>query len=106
MGSFRRMERKAGEWGTRSMIMMGLTRAGRVGGVVAGLALAAATALGAEIRLTGAGATFPAPLYKKWVVEFEGTPAGKEVKIDYNSIGSGGGVKAITDKTVAFGASD
>jgi phosphate transport system substrate-binding protein len=86
--------------------MMGMKRAGGLMGVVAGLALVAATAVGAEIRLTGAGATFPAPLYKKWVVEFEKAPGGTDVKIDYNSIGSGGGIKAITDKTVAFGASD
>lgn len=72
-----------------------------------GLALAATMAGSvamANVRLTGAGATFPAPLYKKWVVEFE--KADPAVKIDYNSIGSGGGIKAITDKTVAFGASD
>lgn len=58
----------------------------------------------AEIRLSGAGATFPAPLYTKWVVEYQ--KANPQIKIDYRSIGSGGGIKAITDKTVAFGASD
>lgn len=78
---------------------------GLVGAAIAGLGIAAG-AFGAETRLTGAGATFPAPLYKKWVVDFEKAPAGKDVKIDYNSIGSGGGIKAITDKTVAFGATD
>lgn len=78
---------------------------GLVGGALAGLSIAVG-ALGAETRLTGAGATFPAPLYKKWVVDFETAPGGKDVKIDYNSIGSGGGIKAITDKTVAFGATD
>jgi phosphate transport system substrate-binding protein len=57
-----------------------------------------------EVRLGGAGATFPAPLYTKWVSEYEKVEPG--IKIDYRSIGSGGGVKAITDKTVAFGASD
>jgi phosphate transport system substrate-binding protein len=88
------------------MIMIGTKRVGGMTGLVAGLAVMAAAAVGAEIRLTGAGATFPAPLYKKWVVEFEKSPSGKDVKIDYNSIGSGGGVKAITDKTVAFGATD
>ncbi|HMN40941.1 MAG TPA: phosphate ABC transporter substrate-binding protein PstS [Phycisphaerales bacterium] len=86
--------------------MIGMRHAGGMLGVVAGVAVMAAAAVGAEIRLTGAGATFPAPLYKKWVVEFEKAPGGKDVQIDYNSIGSGGGVKAITDKTVAFGASD
>jgi phosphate transport system substrate-binding protein len=69
-----------------------------------GVVALAATAAHGQARLTGAGATFPAPLYKKWVVEFEAVKPG--VKIDYNSIGSGGGIKAITDKTVAFGATD
>jgi len=82
--------------------MKSVVRSASVGLAVAA-AMAGSVAL-ANVRLTGAGATFPAPLYKKWVVEFERIdPA---VKIDYNSIGSGGGIKAITDKTVAFGASD
>ena len=83
---------------------------GALGGLAVGAAVfAAAPALalsGSDVRLTGSGATFPAPLYKKWVVEFEKAPAGKDIKIDYNSIGSGGGIKAITDKTVAFAGSD
>lgn len=70
---------------------------------VAGTMLVAAMAQ-ADTRITGAGATFPAPLYKRWVVEFE--KVAPNVKVDYNSIGSGGGVKAITDKTVAFAGSD
>lgn len=73
-------------------------------GVALVAALAVSTSVMAETKLAGAGATFPAPLYKKWVVEFEKAMPG--VKFDYNSIGSGGGIKAITDKTVAFGASD
>ncbi len=73
---------------------------------LAGLVSIGHAALGAaaEVRLSGAGATFPAPLYTKWVVEYQ--KANPNVKIDYRSIGSGGGIKAITDKTVAFGASD
>jgi phosphate transport system substrate-binding protein len=57
-----------------------------------------------EIRLQGAGATFPNPLYQKWVSEF-----GKQqpsIRIDYQSIGSGGGIKQIQAQTVDFGASD
>lgn len=69
------------------------------------LSLLAAPAL-ADTRVTGAGATFPEPLYKRWVVEFGNSPAGKSTTIDYNGIGSGGGIKAITDKTVAFAGSD
>ncbi len=59
---------------------------------------------GGEIRLQGAGATFPNPLYQKWLSEY-----GKlhpNVKIDYQSIGSGGGIKQIQARTVDFGASD
>jgi phosphate transport system substrate-binding protein len=53
--------------------------------------------------LTGAGATFPFPLYSKWIDDY-----GKlcNIKINYQSIGSGGGIKGITEKTVDFGASD
>ena len=58
---------------------------------------------GSATSLTGAGATFPFPLYSKWIDEF-----GKlcDVQINYQSIGSGGGIKQITAKTVDFGASD
>lgn len=62
------------------------------------------TAGGADIRLSGAGATFPAPLYKRWVTEYDSVVS--NVRVDYEAIGSGGGVKSITDKTVHFGASD
>jgi len=58
----------------------------------------------AEIKIQGAGATFPAPLYFRWVAEYNKLKP--DVKIDYQSIGSGGGIKAFTDKTVEFGASD
>jgi phosphate transport system substrate-binding protein len=59
---------------------------------------------GGVITLQGAGATFPNPLYQKWVSEY-----GKlhpNVRIDYQSIGSGGGIKQIQAQTVDFGASD
>src|SRR5437870_2074645 len=62
------------------------------------------TGTGSEIRLQGAGATFPNPLYQKWLSEY-----GKlypNIKIDYQSIGSGGGIKQIQARTVDFGASD
>lgn len=65
---------------------------------------AAARPVAADIRLSGAGATFPESLYKRWAVEYEKVAAG--VKIDYRGIGSGGGIRAISDKTVAFAASD
>jgi phosphate transport system substrate-binding protein len=57
-----------------------------------------------DVSLTGAGATFPAPLYQVWMEQF-GTKY-PNVKIDYQAIGSGGGIKNITEQTVDFGASD
>jgi phosphate transport system substrate-binding protein len=57
-----------------------------------------------DVRLQGAGATFPNPLYQRWVTEFQ--KVHPNVKIDYQSIGSGGGIKAITEKTVHFAGSD
>jgi phosphate transport system substrate-binding protein len=58
----------------------------------------------ASVTLQGAGATFPTPLYQTWFEKFTGSYA--NVKFDYQSIGSGGGIKAITQQTVDFGASD
>jgi ABC-type phosphate transport system substrate-binding protein len=59
---------------------------------------------GEKMLLQGAGASFPAPLYSKWFKEY--TAAHPEVQVDYQSVGSGAGVKAVIDKTVDFGASD
>ena len=58
----------------------------------------------AEIRLQGAGATFPNPLYQKWFSEYN--KIAPNAKFDYQSIGSGGGIKQISAKTVDFGGSD
>ena len=55
------------------------------------------------VALNGAGGTFPAPLYTKWFAEYA-TLTG--VKINYNAVGSGAGITAITNGTVDFGASD
>src|SRR5437588_3365868 len=57
-----------------------------------------------EVKLQGAGATFPNPLYQKWFSEYNKLTPG--VKFDYQSIGSGGGIKQISEKTVDFGGSD
>ena len=62
------------------------------------------TAGGGEVRLQGAGATFPNPLYQKWLSEYG--KINQNIKIDYQSIGSGGGIKQIKEQTVDFGASD
>ena len=58
-----------------------------------------------KAQLTGAGATFPAPLYQAWFDDYNKKIA-KGVQINYQSIGSGGGVQQFTQKTVDFGASD
>ena len=54
-------------------------------------------------EITGAGATFPAPLYAKWAAEYNKATG---VKVNYQSVGSGAGIKQIDSKTVDFGASD
>ena len=90
-----------------------MTRKKRLAGVIAVLALtasaiAAVSVSGAQARpqadeLKGAGSTFVAPLIGAWQQRYE---AAKGVQISYNPIGSGGGISAISNKTVDFGASD
>jgi len=65
--------------------------------------LLSAAAFAAQAQITGAGATFPAPIYSKWAAAYN-----KETgtSVNYNPIGSGGGVAQIIAKTVDFGASD
>lgn len=65
------------------------------------LAMIAVTVSAQEI--TGAGATFPAPLYSKWASEYN---KATNIRINYQSVGSGAGIKQIEGKTVTFGASD
>jgi len=59
---------------------------------------------GGQVRLQCAGASFPNPLYQKWLSEYGKLNA--NVSIDYQSIGSGGGIKQIKEQTIDFGASD
>ena len=77
---------------------------------VLAVTLAVATALAlntaalyAEEMLNGAGATFPYPVYSAWANEYSRITG---MKLNYQSIGSGGGIKQITERTVDFGASD
>lgn len=70
------------------------------GGVVLGLALAQTS-----LTLTGAGATFPYPLMAKYAEEYARATGG-QVRINYQSIGSGGGIQQFLAQTVHFGASD
>jgi len=57
-----------------------------------------------QTRLNGAGATFPNPIYSKWFSEYHKLHS--DVEINYQSIGSGGGIRQVTEATVEFGASD
>ena len=67
-------------------------------------ALAVAAVAGAQAQeATGAGASFPAPLYAKWAADYNKATG---VKINYQSVGSGAGLRQIEAKTVDFGASD
>src|SRR5579864_8384902 len=58
----------------------------------------------AQLNLTGAGATFPYPMYSKWFDEFH--KLNPNIQINYQSLGSGAGIKQVTEGTVDFGASD
>jgi len=71
--------------------------------VAAGLIAMVAATAGAQ-NITAAGATFPYPIYNKWFTEYN--QQHPNVKINYQSIGSGGGIKQTTEGTVDFGASD
>jgi len=68
------------------------------------LVIASASLAAGKMLITGAGATFPFPLYSKWFSDYN--KMHPDVQINYQSIGSGGGIKQITEKTVDFGASD
>src|SRR3954464_3048897 len=71
--------------------------------VLVGL-MSAAVAHAEQVQITGAGATFPYPIYSKWFSDFH--KANPTIEINYQSIGSGGGIRQLLDRTVDFGASD
>ena len=71
--------------------------------VLAALAAPAAPAA-AQVKLNGAGATFPNIIYQDWMLTYN--KAHSEVQLNYQSIGSGGGIRQFSDGTVDFGASD
>src|SRR5262245_32347110 len=74
--------------------------------LLAAVALVAASGVARadSLLINGAGATFPFPLYSKWFAEYN--KLHPDLKFNYQSIGSGGGIKQVTEKTVDFGASD
>ena len=71
--------------------------------VAAGIVAAVTTLPAAALDISGAGATFPYPIYAKWADSYKKETG---VGMNYQSIGSGGGIKQIQAKTVTFGASD
>jgi len=71
---------------------------------IAFLCLALALPAFAQTTLNGAGATFPNPMYQKWFSEYH--KAHPDVQFNYQSIGSGGGIRQVLAQTVDFGASD
>jgi phosphate transport system substrate-binding protein len=75
-----------------------------IAGMTAGVILLASAGTAHAQKLTGAGATFPYPIYSKWFSEYSAAHSG--VEINYQSIGSGGGIKQVTSGLVDFGASD
>ena len=70
----------------------------------AGLAALAGVAHAQTVQINGAGATFPYPIYSKWFAEYN--KLHPEVAINYQSIGSGGGIRQLSNQTVFFGATD
>ncbi|HEV7991891.1 MAG TPA: phosphate ABC transporter substrate-binding protein PstS [Gemmatimonadaceae bacterium] len=70
---------------------------------LAAVCAAAISAPAASQDLTGAGATFPFPIYSKWFSDYASKT---NVKINYQSIGSGGGIRQLSERTVDFGATD
>jgi phosphate transport system substrate-binding protein len=97
---------KQTEFTVLAMLLVGIVTLGCGGGSPDGDNGATVGGAGGsgEVRLQGAGASFPAPFYKRLVAEYQ--ELHPDVLIDYQSIGSGGGIRAITDKTVQFCGSD
>lgn len=77
---------------------------GLVGATLTQPVIARGATEAANMMITGAGATFPYPLYSKWFSDYRTKDA--SVQFNYQSIGSGGGIRQLLDKTVDFGASD
>jgi phosphate transport system substrate-binding protein len=75
-----------------------------IGVLILGLVALACGGGAGAVNLQGAGASFPNPLYQKWLSEYG--RHNPNVRIDYQSIGSGGGIKQLKEQTVDFGASD
>src|SRR5580765_8585285 len=74
------------------------------GVAVAGVAMLTAGVAAQKVQIQGAGATFPNPIYQKWISEYN--KLHPNVEINYQSLGSGAGIRQLTNQTVFFGATD
>ncbi|MFN0118825.1 MAG: phosphate ABC transporter substrate-binding protein PstS [Elusimicrobiota bacterium] len=83
---------------------MKMTKIVTAGFMAIGMAFGSVMPVRAETSLSGAGATFPYPIYSKWFDEYHREHS--DIKINYQSIGSGGGIRQFTARTVDFGATD
>ena len=86
------------------LAVFGLVACGKKEPVPAGEALGSDSSASKNVNLTGAGATFPFPLYSKWMSEYN--HLNPNIRINYQSIGSGGGIRQVVAGTVDFGATD
>src|SRR5690242_7947243 len=86
-------------------ILRSVLAAAAIFALLVGMSPAVQQAKGAGvITLNGAGATFPYPIYSRWFSEYN--RAHPDIRINYQSIGSGGGIEQVKNRTVDFGASD
>jgi len=76
----------------------------RIAGIFLAALVIASIASAGALLVNGAGATFPNPIYSKWFDEYH--KKNGDIEINYQSVGSGAGIKQVTDGTVDFGASD
>jgi phosphate transport system substrate-binding protein len=76
----------------------------RIAGIFLAALFVASMASAQALLINGAGATFPNPIYSKWFDEYH--KSNRNIEINYLSVGSGAGIKQVTDGTVDFGASD
>ncbi len=76
----------------------------RLMAAVAGIVMLGAIVAAQKVQIQGAGATFPNPIYQKWIAEYN--KLHPNVEINYQSLGSGAGIRQLTNQTVFFGATD
>ena len=81
-----------------------MNRARRSFAVALTVTVMSAVVAAQKVQITGAGATFPFPIYSKWFSEYNKLHS--NIEINYQSVGSGAGIKQLSDQTVFFGASD